>query len=131
MILIEPTGVTIDGVAQAGVLALAVEEAAVAPVEERGEGGPYAVFVDSPARAVRVIIKQEVIGTTLDGPRSGQMVDVVARLSAAGAEAGAKSLFVRGCVLEVRYDLSAKVPTRRLTLAAVSDDGAESPVNVT
>lgn len=128
--MIEPSGVTLSGVAQAGVQALVVEESAAGPVQERDEAGPYAVFADCPAREVRVTIRQQVVGAGLGAVAVGQMVEVVATLSPGGADAGARTLSFGGCVLEVRYDLAGKVPTRLLTLAAVSDDGAAHPVTV-
>lgn len=125
MLILEPERVKLGGTVMEGVTAVAVSEEAVSLIEEGGEGGPYAVMVDAPRRAVRVEVKQTLTETTVSWPLVGSEDSLEVEWSTGGRAGARRKLSVPVVVIGVRYDLGAGAAKRVVELAGVSEDGSQ------
>jgi hypothetical protein len=154
MLLLHPDSVSLDAVPLAGVVSVAVDRAAEAPVVEFSDAGPHAVFADVPAQRVTVTLVQELAREDL-GPRPGTpgasaslvfgtepapgaRLTLRITLAAGGADAVRRRATIDAVLLSSAHAVkparggapgSARgSATRTLVFVALSADGAADPV---
>lgn len=131
MLILNPRSVTFGSVEWEGVVAVTIDRAAHKTVEDFGDLGPYATLVDVPEQRVRIGIVQEVSRDDLNVPRPGEAATLTLFTSPAASDAGRRKLSCAAVVLDVNHEVSIKKGAiRKVTLAAVSSDGAADPVEV-
>lgn len=132
MLWISPKDVRLFGETLDGVRGVAVSRKAKRVIEEWGETGPFAVFVDASEVSVEVTIEREVresapgaVGT----PALGEQGTLSFRAAASGASAHGELVEGTVAVVSVSHQLSGgSGPTQRIVCRGVSGDGAADPL---
>ncbi len=131
MLILNPDLVTFSGAAWAQVASVAIDRSASRLIEEHSDGGPFAVFVDTPEQRVTARVVQRLLGTDLPGPRLGDRGLVELSASPNRSQAGRVRVSFSAVITDIRIDVRPGGSTRTVTLLAVSDDGKSEPVLVT
>jgi len=132
MIWLNPTGVTLFGVALGGVSSVAVDRLATRTAEEHGDLGPHVVFVDAPEQRVTVRVRRRVdeasVGA-LAGVHPGSMGALSFRVAPSKSDRNGLTVRVTVVVRGVDHAFSERDGfVQTITMTAVSSDGAADPI---
>lgn len=132
MIWLTPHSVTLLGTTFHDVRAVAVSRHASGIVEEHGDAGPYAVFVDTPNIVVEIVIEREITreaAGVVASPAPGETGTLSLTSAPANSSAHAESIEGQVVVTSVRHKLNGgNGPVQIITCRGVSPDGAEAPL---
>jgi hypothetical protein len=84
-----------------------------------------------PEERVRVRITQELARGDPGSPRTGEQAELSFYTSPTLGDAGRKRVSATAVILAVEHDLSLNRALRTITLAAISSDGIEDPIQIT
>ena len=131
MLILNPRIVTFGSHTWPDIAAIAIDRSPHRTVEDWSDLGPFAVLADVPEQKVRVTISQEVERDDGSVPRPGESETLSFCTSPTASDAGRRRFSCTAVVLDVRHELSLrKGAVRTITLAAVSEDGASDPIEM-
>jgi hypothetical protein len=131
MLILNPRAVMFGSHRWDGVVSVSIDRSAHATIEEWTDLGPYAALADVPEQKVRIRIVQELEAGDLGAPVPGDQGQLALTCSGAESDSARKRVVASGVVLEVAHDLGpTRAPQRRITLAAISPDGAQDPITI-
>ncbi len=119
MMILNPERVDLNGKPLRGVVAAMIDYQAGRLVEEWGDEGPWAAFVDVPEIKQRVTLVQRLQQTDLDLPRLGDGVEVRMVVAAGASDRGRVGVVIQGVLIEVRHAFSRDGAERRIVIVPV------------
>jgi len=132
MLLLNPRLVKFGDATWETITAIAIDRAAHRTAEDWGDLGPYATFADVPEARVRIRITQELTRDDISEPKTGELAQLVFYTAPTSSDAGRKQIAATTVILAVEHELSLKRgAVRTITLAAVSPDGIQDPIQIT
>lgn len=132
MIILNPERVTFGARAWNNVSAVTVEREAKTLVAEIGDAGPHVVFADVPEQRCRITVVQELEQTDLHTPTLGELDALKVTTNVSLGDRGRAALSASAVVIDVKVNVArGQGATRRITLLAVSGDGAADPLTTT
>lgn len=131
MLVLNPGTVSFNGTSWDDVTVVAIDRDGERVVREWGDFGPHAVLADVPEQSVGVRVVRRLARDDIDGPRPGDMGELVFFTSPSGADLGRRRVRATCVVTRVRHELGGREgATREVRFAAVSSDGAADPVSI-
>lgn len=132
MLLLHPRIVRFGQITLDNVTAVAVDRLPHRTAEDWSDLGPYATFADVPEQRTRIVVEQELTAADLTLLRPGDQATLTLAAAPTATEAHRKRLSALAVVLSVEHTISLKRGAlRRITLAAISPDGAADPIAIT
>lgn len=132
MLWISPKDVRLLGETLEGVRSVSVSRRARRIIEEWGDGGPFATFVDAAEVSVEVTIEREARQSAagVSGAIAlGSEGELSFRVAPSAASEHGEIVEGTVVVVSVTHNLSGgNGPTQRITCRAVSSDGASEPL---
>lgn len=133
MIALKPEVVRFDGHVWEDVQLVAVDQVAKKLIEEFGDGGPYAAFVDVPERSVQVRVVRRVTRDDADDPALGAEGTLRFYIGPRTTDADRKRVDVACVLTSIRGETSAGGDggtTKTMTFVGAGD-GATNPITIT
>lgn len=132
MLWLNPTEVTLFGVALSGVSSVAVDRFATRTAQEHSDLGPHVVFVDAPEQRVTVRVRRrvdEMSAGIVSGITVGSMGELSFRVAASASDRNGRKVRVTVVVRGVDHDFSERDGfVQSISMTAVSSDGAVDPI---
>ncbi len=129
MVVLRPDQVRFGDDRWDGVTRISIDRFGMRVIEEWGDEGVYASFVDVARVRVKVRVVQEFEAGDLEGPMPGAMEELRIYVSS-GTDAGRKIVRMDAVVESVSYSAGGSRSERVISLVCVSDDGIVDPVDV-
>lgn len=130
MIVIRPDQVKFGSVYWSGVVRVSLDRLSARTIEEWGGDGPHAEFVDVARQRVVIRVVQEIEGDDLRSPIPGEQEQFLMIVSPSGSDASKTRVRCDAVIESVQSKASDFGASRRVTLIAVSGDGAVDPIEV-
>ena len=131
MLILNPRQVRFGPSTWADVSLVAIDRDASRLALEWSDMGPHPVMADAPEQRLTIRVVQEVSRDDLNSPRPGDLGTLTLFTSPTGADARRRKVTCSCVITGVSHDLSLSRGTqRRITLTALSPDGAADPITV-
>lgn len=130
MVILNPEVVRFGERTWRSVSSVVVERTAKKVVAEVGDAGPHVVFADVTEQRCTITVTQDLEQSDLDAPGLGELGALQVYTGASASDRGRAALAASAVVIEVKSSVVRGQPSsRRITLLAVSSDGATDPLS--
>ena len=131
MLILNPRNVRFGSTTWPDVTLVAIDRDAARLALEWSDLGPHPVFADAPEQRLTIRIIQDAPSDDIDAPRPGDHDTLTLYTSPTAADARRRKLTAAAVITSITHELSQTRPhQRRITLTALSADGATAPITV-